>query len=481
MNTQQLEREYWLLDHRINQRGLPLDRDLINSAIKVDRLHKAELKRQLQDITGLDNPGSNPAFLDWLHRMDLWVPNVTKDTVAGIVKDPLWHGTDVQDACKLKLEYSKTSNAKWKSARDAVSEDGRLRNVFQFAGAQRTKRWAGRIFQPHNLPSSMYDDSEVYNAAVESIFTENPHMIEAIWGSVPTLLSQSIRGMVKAEPGNKLVVCDYSAIESRVLGWLADCPRILNIFREDRDTYKDFASALFNVPYEAVTKQQRKFVKPVVLGAGYGLGRKGLQQYAEGFGIHMSDADADQALATDKRLNPEVVTMRKNYKTAIRSALENPDQWYAANKVLIGQYKDMLLIRLPSGAHLHYYKPRWEKVKAPWTDDDGGDVWIDGFTYMGVNQYTTKWERICAHPGKTTENIDQAIARGILADGLLRADGELCHPIGHVHDEIICEVEERNAENTLDVLNEIMSTPPDWCSDLPLSAAGWIGNRYRKD
>ena len=471
-----IEHEYWCLDHKINQRGLPIDLDLVKAAIQVDKRHKVALKQQLMHYTGLENPGSRNQFLGWLQQSQPGVDNVRKETLQGLVQSvntPEY----VRQVLELKLKYSKTSNAKWAAFLKATSADDRLRNVFQFAGAQRTKRWAGRIVQPHNLPSSLYDDQGEYEAAVSSLMCRSPYTLEAIWDDVSALLSQSIRGAVTASEGCRLVVSDYSSIESRVLGWLAGCERINRLFREGLDSYKDFATELFHVSYDRVTKAQRKFAKPPVLGAGYGLGWKGLIAYAEGYGIDMSDREAQHAIDTFRGIYPEIPALWRKLQWMVEQAITSKDgSWVGVGCVQAGIVtNDMLAIQLPSGRCLYYHKPLWSEQRMPW-----GEIRM-GFSYAGMDQYTHKWGRVKSHPGKITEQITQAVARDLLADGLLSSEQARLTPVGHVHDEIICETPEGADQGALQALTEIMSSSPDWASDLLIGAAGWAGYRYRKD
>lgn len=473
----EVENTYWLLDHHINQRGMQIDLELVDAAIDVDAKNKHRIKEDLKNLTGLPNPGSARQFLGWLYWNDVEVPDVRKETLKPFIDSSLWEGTEIQDAITLRAELTKTSNAKWKKIRDMCSTDGRVRNVFQFAGAQRTKRWAGRGLQPHNLPSSAYDDPEQYAAAVETILCRDPRLIDAIWGNPSNLLSQSIRGSIIAAPGHKLVVNDYSAVESRVLGWLANCSRINGIFAEGKDTYKDFAMELFQVAYEDVTPKQRKFCKPPVLGAGYMLGWRGLIAYAAGMGVIMTKEEAKHAIETYRRAYPEVVHLWGAYLNMIEQALHKPGHWFQAGRVSAVKVLDMLLIQLPSGRFLHYYKPLWQKIPAPW--DEKQRIWA--FTYLGKDQDKYIWQRIDAHAGKVTENFDQAISRDKLAADLLAAENAGLRPVGHVHDEPICEVKEQHAPAALEYLQGIMNQSPTWAPDLLMGSAGWIGDRYRKD
>lgn len=301
-------------------------------------------------------------------------------------------------------------------------------------------------------------------------------MLDALWGDRAALLSQSIRGAITAPPGRCLVVCDYASVESVILGWISGCERVNNLFRTGLDAYKDFATELFHVPYDQVTKKQREYSKPPVLGAGFGLGWEGLIAYAEGYGVEMDKGAAKHAIDTFRGVYPEIPEFWKELTEMIHLVITNPLHTFSMPHLqafMVGS--DMLLIMLPSGRCLHYYQPKWEPLQTPWGETR------DGFSHMGMDQYTHQWRRIPSHPGKATENVIQAIAADVMRFGLSEAEAEDIDVIGHVHDEIIAEEDLWRAEATLDNLRRIMSTSPPWAPDLLLGAAGWIGMHYRKD
>ena len=465
------ERALWLLDQQINLRGVPVDRDLIHAALKLARLEKARLREELTHLTGLDNPNSNPQFLEWLRAWGYPHDNVQGATMLKAIKEGRFDD-QVCRAIELKIRLGKTSTAKWTALENAIGEDGRVRGMFQFAGAQRTKRWSGRIVQLHNLPQGRGYDTPTAADMMVSLPTD---MIPVLYDDVMGLLSATVRPAIKAEPGKRLVVCDLSSIESRILGYVAGCERINRIFREGMDTYKDFATELFHVLYEQVTKDQRTYAKPATLGCGYQLGAEGLVTYAEGMGVTMDYEDAREAVDTFRRVYPEVPAMWAWLVDAVKSAILN---WttHTGYGVRILRDHNFLFIELMSGRRLAYYRPAVLPRVPPW----GGKP-LPTITYMGMNSYTHRWERISTHGGKITENIVQAMARDVLKENMFDVTRAQLDIIGHVHDELIVQIEQQYAEQALAVMERCMSQSPTWAPDMLLGAEGFITQRYRKD
>lgn len=305
-----------------------------------------------------------------------------------------------------------------------------------------------------------------------------------LYGNVMDVVASTIRGGITAPPGKLLVVCDLSSIESRVLGWMSGCQRINNIFATGKDTYKDFASHWFDVPYEEVTKAQRTLSKPPDLGCGYQLSAGTLVDYARSMGVEMGGKEAKQAVRLWRRLNPEVPKMWEwlveSCKECIRSGLG-----HAGYGVTISRDDSFLFIRLPSGRNLHYYLPslEWRKVTVydPETEEER-TFETESITYMGMHQQSHQWSRLSTHGGKLTENIVQAVARDILAHGIKLAEPDpILEIVGHVHDEIICLGDEPVGETGLKRLTDYMSAVPAWAPGLMLGAAGYTAKRYRKE
>jgi DNA polymerase len=285
------------------------------------------------------------------------------------------------------------------------------------------------------------------------------------------LLGSAIRHAVCAPEGKVFAVADLGSIESRVLGWFTGCSRINKVFAEGKDTYKDFAVDYFRVPYDQVTKEQRNFSKPPVLGAGFGLGWKGMQVYAEGYGIELDKEEAKRVVETFRSSYWEVPRFWKWIETAVKYTTMSgaPVEGY---RLTVHKDREFLCIRLPSGRNLWYFQPQILPHKTPW-----GEI-KPTFSYMGLND-KNQWVRLFVHPGLLTENVTQAIARDFLAYGMNLAS--YMDIVLHVHDEIAVEICEKMAEDNLKYLIECMTTNPPWAPDIILGADGYIAKRYRKD
>jgi len=479
------ERAFYLLDQKINARGLPIDEQLVNIAASFDVAEKAEMKGLMNRLTGLGNANSIKQLAPWLlEHYNITLPNLQAATLKSFLKRFTTLPDVVREVLELRQQVSKTSTKKYAVISQCVHH-GRLHGTFQFAGAQRTQRWAGRMFQPHNMKRG-FPDADVQ---AELLMSNDIKLLRILVGNVIDFISNIMRAVVTAPPNKMLCVSDYGSIESRVLGYISGCHRINNLFLNGQDSYKDFATEVYNVQYADVTKDQRGFCKPPVLGCGYQLGAKGLVKYAEGMGVRMSVIEAARLVRLWRDLYPEVVYMWDWLTGACKHVIAKGGR---VTGYCVTIYRDdkFLFIKLPGGRSLAYFKPAVKQEVPPWENEKArkeakeGRVYIPKtlptVTYMGMDQYTNKWTRITTHGGKITENIVQAIARDILCDGMYQMDLHHQDIIGHVHDEVIIEQDEAYAEGTLQQMNQIMSTPPHWAPGMLLGAEGFITKRYRK-
>ena len=497
------ELKLWFWDQEVNDRGVPIDMDLVNAAVYLEAKEKSGLKHEMNQLTLLENANSNPQLQQWLSARGVRLPNMQAETIARArkeVQDPL-----VLQVLDMKAGVSKVSTTKWKAFQRATCDDGYLRGMFQFGGAQRTQRWAGRIVQLHNLKRPGKDLEGTIDQVIDVLLTRDLDLVHALVDDVLGLLSEGVRCAITAPEGYMLAPCDLGSIESRVLGYVSGCERINRIFREGKDTYKDFAMELFNVPYEQVTKAQRGYSKPPTLGCGYQLGGPGLVAYAEDMGVDMPLEDAKRAVSLYREIYPEVPLL---WQWLIETCKEVTEQHVVREGYTVRIYRDpnFLFIELPSGRRLAYYQPLVLPMVPPWekervereievmlqlypemTEEQarsevGPPRKVPTLTYMGMNQYSKKWERLTTHGGKITENIIQAIARDVLAFHMRMTEdhlGPIIH--GHVHDEEIPMVPEYIAPQRLQQMEEIMRIPPPWAPTLLLDAKGFITRRYKKD
>jgi len=512
------EWEFYALDQIINDRGLPIDRVFVENALQMANRRKDQLLRKMRIKTGLANPGSPAQLLPWLQDRGYPFNDLQKDSVKKVLtawkgiqtgelkkkeKDALYPDKLTKTAVavlKLRQQQARTSTSKYQALLTAMGEDGRMRYVFQFCGASRTGRFAGRRFQPQNLTMMRDIESEKILEQMTDIIREGDYDALTLYRKEPLdALAGLVRSSVRAPRGKELVVCDLSSIESVVIGWVARCERLLNVFRDGKDAYKDFATELYKVAYEEVTKQMRKMAKPATLGAGYRLGggdikdgkKTGLWGYAENMGVEMTRKESHKNVATFRRVYKEIPQCWYDLEDAIKSVIKRggtrrvgPVKFYMA--------KPYLVCELPSKRCIFYKNPRIRREKMEGIDKDTGEryvYWKDSISYMGKQQNGSKWLRINSHGGKFIENIVQAIARDILREGLLALHKAGFWLIGHVHDEAISEEKKGDESHNHHVMRECMIRKKKWMRfysndneyDMPLNAAGMTTKIYRKD
>lgn len=514
----ELERRAWLLDQKINDRGMPVDMLLVNNAFKIANRYQSSVVEDLKEKTGLENPKSRPQMLEYLktkgYKYNTLEKKIVTIALAQESDDDQW-----SDIMKLRQEATKTSANKFGTIKKWIGNDGRLRHQFLFMGAARTARWSGQGVQLQNLPRPVKAFEKNTDLVIDLIHKNDFEGIAKI-GSPIELVSSAVRPAFRASPGKKLVVCDLNAIENRVLGWMSGCKAIVDVFAQGKDPYLAFAAIMYNVDYDEIykaykagdpkAKEMRQMAKPAVLGAGYRLGggdieenrfgdliKTGLWGYAEGMGITMSREDAHKAVEIFRKAYPEV----SDYDTGLWAKLEQ-----AAKAVILGMEnkveaghcifdmkKSIMRIQLPSGRYLHYIRPRIETgifkskkdcpkgkcKKCNWTGTIVKEFERDVIVYDGQQQVTKVWGRITSHGGKFTENIDQAISRDILLNGMFNADESGMTIVGSVHDEIICE-ESVESKLGIEHLRECMIKPPVWATDMPLGAEGYENVYYKK-
>jgi len=509
------EWEFYALDQIINDRGLPIDRIFVTNALEMANHRKSELLAEMKVLTGLSNPGSGPQLLPWLKKRGYPFDDLQKDSVKKVLtawkaiqkgeltekKGELYPDELTEEAVavlKLRQQQARTSTTKYAALLAAMGDDGRMRYVFQFCGASRTGRFAGRRFQPQNLTMMRDIESEKIISQMTEVIRDNDYEALCLYRKEPLdALAGLVRSAVRAPKNKKLVVCDLSSIESVVIGWVARCQRLLDVFRNGKDAYKDFATELYKVLYEEVTKQMRKMAKPATLGAGYRLGggdikdgkKTGLWGYAENMGVDMTRAESHKNVATFRRVYKEIPDCWYDLEKAIMAVIRNggtrrvgPVKFYMA--------KPYLICELPSGRCIYYKSPRITREKMEGVDKDTGEKYSyfkDSISYMGKQQNGNAWTRIYSHGGKYIENIVQAIARDILREGLMALHKAGFYLIGHVHDEAISEERKNDEEHTHEIMRQQMIRKKKWMTygndneyTMPLNAAGGSMTIYGK-
>lgn len=486
-----LEEEWQLyeIDQIINDRGKPVDVEFVKNAIWMAAKRRKELVDDLKDRTRLANPNSPAQLLPWLRKRGYQFNDLGKDTVAkSLREDPL--DEECREVLLLRQWAARMSVKKYDAIAARVGDDDNLRYLYQFAGASRTGRWAGRAVQAHNLPRTpkIIEEEEKLEHATALIRDGDYDTLAEEFEEPMEIIVGTVRSAFGTKEGEEFAVCDLASIESVSIGYLAQCKRILKVFRDGKDVYRDFGQELFKKAYDDITKHERTISKPAVLGAGYRLsggelteeGKKtGLWGYAENMFIFMERDQAHESVRIFREdYAPEVVQMWKDYENAARYCLMTGKP-KKVGPVTFEYRKPYMLIRLPSGRCMFYYKPRIENVTVK--PKNGEPYTRKTLTYMGVSQITKKWGRIPTHGGKLTENVVQAFAREVLKVGILRAHRKRFNLRGHVHDELIALRGINDPRYSWEALRECMTAPISWAPGLPLGGAGWHGSFYRKD
>ena len=461
------ERELYALDQRINDRGVMIDAELVAQAVRMDTIYKARLNTEAQQITGLSNPNSAAQLKEWLSgRTGLQVDTLRKADLPDIkaaTDDP-----DVARVVQIRAEMAKTSCKKYEAMQATACRDSRIRGLLQFHGT-RTGRWAGRLVQMQNLPQNHLSDLDL---ARQILKDGDLDTMELCYGNVPDTLSQLIRTAFVAPEGKTFAVCDFSAIEARVLAWLAGEDWVLEVFRGHGKIYEATAAQMYGCDVSEISKTdpRRQKGKIAVLALGYG-GGVGALAAMGGERMGLSHEDMAGIVRDWRRANPSIVKAWSVLETAAQRCVTTGADHKALGLIFHKTEDGTLTIQLPSGRLLCY------RSMTLATNRFGGT----SLKYRGVNQETKQWGWIETYGGKLTENIVQAIARDCLAHTLLTLECFHYETVFHVHDEVVCEVDNRTAGAALGYIKEIFAAVPAWADGLPLKGAGYITPYYLKD
>lgn len=470
----------WETDLIINARGVAVDMDFVGGALQMGAAVKQSLMQEATEISNLDNPNSVAQLTQWLQtEMDEELSDLRKGTVAQLLNRD-GNSAQVQRMLEIRQELGKTSTKKYDAIEAAVCPDGRVRGLLQFYGANRTGRWAGRLVQVQNLPRTY---TEPLDLARDLVRGRKLDALRAVYGSVPDTLSQLIRTAFIAPEGHVLIDADFSAIEARVISWMAGEQWRLEVFRTHGKIYEASASQMFGVPIELIKKgnpeyelRQRGKVAELALGYQGGVGAMRTMDVG-----HQLDGLSDDEVK-------DIVTRWRETNKRIR------DLWYALDNAAVkviteggtvglnnliiarefdyNQGTDCMTITLPSGRKLYYVSP-----------GIGENQWGNpSISYMGMDQKTKRWKRIETYGGKLVENCVQAVARDCLAYAIDNLEAAGLPVIFHVHDEVVIDVAPWADDDTmLKTVCDIMRQPAPWADGLPLNAEGWVGRYFKKD
>lgn len=451
--------EEYHIDQEINDRGIQLDMDVVNNAIAFDEKSRDSLMIQMQQLTGLENPNSVSQMKEWLSRNGVETESLGKKDVKQMIPET---DGDIREALKLRLQLAKSSVKKYQAMQNAVCKDGRAHGMFQFYGANRSGRWAGRLIQLQNLPQNHMDDLA---EARELVRTGDYETLEMLYDDIPDTLSQLIRTAFIARPGYKFMVSDFSAIEARVLAHLAGETWRSKVFAEGKDIYCASASQMFGVPVvkHGINGHLRQKGKIAELALGYG-GSVGALKSMGALEMGLKEEELQPLVDSWRATNPMITTFWWDIDRSVKMAIKEQIPTEVRGIHFLCK-SGMLFIKLPSGRTLSYVKPRIGENRF------GGE----SVSYMGVGS-TKKWERIESYGPKFVENIVQAISRDILCYAMRTLSH--CFICGHVHDELIIEC---SRDVDYKVICEQMGRTPPWLPGIQLRADGYETKFYMKD
>lgn len=484
-NLNASELALWQLDRIINERGIAVDLDFCRAAVQAADAEKARLAERASEMTdgAVHAATQRDALLAHLLKAyNVSLPDMQAGTIERRLEDPELP-EPVKELLSIRLQASGTSVSKYKAFLRATSSDGRLRGTLQFGGASRTNRWAGRLVQLQNLSRVPKYLKNQYDFAVETI---KCGAVELVYENAMDVIGSTVRGALIAAPGKKLCRADLSNIEGRVLAWLAGEDWKLKAFANGDDLYIEGYSRSFGIPVEEVRADEeaggtmRLIGKVQELACGFQGAVGAFGSMAKLYGVNLEEDRVLEIVRAWRSANPKIVALWYDLEDAAINAVNNAGTAYTCGRLKLRRDGQWLRIRLPSGRVLCYPSPRWEPKKI--VDADTGKT-VDnpngGLSYVGLNQYSRRWERLRTYGGRLAENCTQATARDVFAEGLKRCEANGYPVVMHVHDEAICETPDTD-EYSGEAVARFLATPPDWAEGLPLAAEGSETKRYRK-
>ena len=468
------EEKLWQMDVRMNAYGVRVDTGLIDGALSIHKRSTDELSRKAAAITGLSNPNSTAQLLGWLRGQGMELPDLRKETVAETLDNPENLPEVVKTVLEIRQQLGKTSIKKYEAMKTAYCTDERVRGLTQYYGANRTGRWAGRMVQMQNLPRNYLKTLDYARKLVKA---GNYEGVKALYGNVPDTLSQLIRTAFIPSEGHKFVVADFSAIEARVIAWLAGEQWVNEVFATHGKIYEATASQMFGVPVEKIVKGNPEYSlrqkgKVATLALGYQGGVNSLISMGA-LGMGLTEEELPEIVDRWRQANPRIVDLWYQVGNAALAVMESAQPqavhglvFALEGDLLYGQ--SFLTVRLPSGRKLFYPKPFLKE----------NQFGRPAVHYYTVGQQTRKWEVASTYGGKMVENIVQAIARDCLAETLKRIDARGLQVVFHVHDEVIIDAP---METTVEEICGLMAEPIPWAPGLILRGAGFESSYYMKD
>lgn len=458
------EREYWVLDQTINGTGIMIDREFIEAAITANADFTQGVRAEIVRLTGVENPNSLPQLKRWIeNEIGEPIKSLNKDDLSDALNSELLP-PHVRRLLELRQLSSKTSVSKYDAMLSYACCDDRVRGLLQFYGANRTGRWAGRGVQVQNLKRTLKKGAETAREAVRK------GIADLLYDDVAEVLSRLIRSALVAPPGRLLAVSDFSAIEARVIAWLAGEEWVLGVFRTHGKIYEATAANMFGIPIEMVTKENglRDKGKVSTLALGYQGGVGALVKMGA-LRAGLEESELPALVTAWRSANPHIVKLWRAIEGAAKHVVQNKTTYLLRRPYCSIRFtydRGYLFIELPSGRRLAYYGASVEKGR---------------LSYWGADQTKKVWTKTDTYGGSLTENITQAVARDCLAAAMLAMYREGLEILMHIHDEVVVESDENEAAASLDKMNAIMKIPPVWAEGLPLKGDGYISSYYKKD
>lgn len=455
------ERDVFTLDQTINWRGVRLDKNSIEHALDIIAQVEKRLNKEVEKITDgeMASTASRARALAWIDSQGYQMTSYDKAAVQAALEDRMCP-PKVRRFLEIRQALSKASTKKYDAMRAVLGKDGRAHGVLLYHGAA-TGRWAGRHFQPQNLPRPSVDDVD---SVIETLPSRDPDRVP---GEPMEALASCLRGMLIASPGNRLVVCDYASIEARVLAWMADHDSTLNYFHKGLDIYKATASDMYGIPYRDVDKDQRFLGKVATLALGYQGGVRAFQKMAQAYGADIDETTALRVRDDWRAANKPIVSLWREIEEAAISAVS----WGEEVVTRCGSFKLIkrdLLFKLPSGRILSFPNAHFKMNE--WGDNK--------LAYEGMNNQIHRWGVIDIYGGSLVQSITQAIARDLLAHAVYQVEKAGYPVVLTVHDEIVSDVPV--GHGSLEEFSKIMTNAPDWARGIPIEAEGYESKRYRK-
>lgn len=509
------EKRVWVLDQKINGRGVTIDRKAVENAVELVEKEKDRLDEKMRKVSAnqIATCTAVQQIKDYLQFYGVSEGSLGKADVTSLLENPKTH-PHAREILELRSQGGKAATAKLSPMLNGIGEDNQLRGCFQYSGAN-TRRWAGRRVQLHNLARGKLKHEDVSKAlgwlSSDDVDTARDK-IDLVYGPPLEVLSSCVRGFITASPGHELITCDFSAIEARVLAWLAGQEDVLNVFRRNEDIYLVQASSIFRDRITDKNDPRRQIGKVAILALGYQGGVGAFHTMAKGYNVKMEPAfdelwaaasfdqkssalsrhesagkkyeiSEKEFLASEitkimwREVNYKIVKYWADIEGAFIQAVNNPGQTITVNAnigrpVKFKKSGSFLGCQLPSGGVIFYPYPEIKETKTPW------DTMKMLPSYMSEDGQSKKWQRFSTYGGSIVENITQATARDLLADAMLRLEEKNYRVVAHIHDEIVCNM--NIGKGSLEEMEKIMSVVPPWAFGLPLAASGWVGKRYRK-